>query len=179
MRVYTFNADGPVLIELDAQEIPSGPRIGWGDGPPVDGYWRIGDRIYSTNPEFPARSWTCVAEGFPGTWLATGGPGGAGLPIRAACVYDGTTDAFIQNTGFSRVEREAAGQYRFFYPEAFPLGCPMVSFYARANNATIVSANITVLATETEIIVNVLNGSGSIVDSIINLYLVDAVTPAG
>jgi len=91
-------------------------------------------------------------------------------------MYNGETDSFIQNTGFSRAVREASGQYRFYHPEVLPFAIPMVSLYAAANGAVLIRVVVTALATETECTVNVFNSSGGIVDSIINLYLVDAVS---
>jgi len=81
MSVYTFNAGGPTSLELPQQEDITGPRVGWSDGPPVDGYWKVGDRIFSTDPASPMSSWICTVEGSPGTWVSGGGAGGSGKLI--------------------------------------------------------------------------------------------------
>jgi hypothetical protein len=69
MRVYTFQNYGPALLGEDQLDKPTGPRIGWNDSIPTTGYWKVGDRVYSTVPAQAGLSWVCVAEGSPGTWV--------------------------------------------------------------------------------------------------------------
>jgi hypothetical protein len=87
MKVYTFQAEGPALLDTEEQlNAPSsGNRFGWAEAVPTTGYWRVGDKLTIGIVDY-----VCTAEGSPGTWAPSGGGGGGGgLPI----VYSGRLNA--------------------------------------------------------------------------------------
>jgi hypothetical protein len=73
MTVYTLAGAGMAKLELDMLHKPNSPRLGYADGPPVEGYWQVGDIIFNNGDNSNVKTWTCVEEGAPGVWVAGSG----------------------------------------------------------------------------------------------------------
>lgn len=96
LRVYTFNADGPALMDASRLGVPSGPRLGWADAVPTVGYWKVGDTLLNAHANDSIKLWTCVEEGTPGVWEA-GSSGGGQATLASDVLYDNTASKWGSN----------------------------------------------------------------------------------
>jgi len=125
MRIYTFNSDGPSLLTLEQALVPSGPRMAWAEGPPAEGYWKVGDRVYSDSPANPGDLWVCIAEGEPGTWVLSGSSPSLGQgPIAGAYAGSnpGGADFINQQFGGMIISLHPGGsnQYEMTWDDVAP-----------------------------------------------------------
>jgi hypothetical protein len=139
----------------------------------------VGDRVYNTDPDSPDSYWVCIEEGNPGVFAVGSGGGGPivarGPNVIGSCIYDGTTDTLRAAYGFARHVKEAPGQYRFYIPGTYPNAIPMTSLNVASSNVAKARADVQVVGAETEVVVNVLTSSGSILDGVVNLTVVNSV----